>query len=507
MMSFQAMPLTDGAPPAQPVPTGRVAHKLGSGMSIRFQILLGFAAIALFAQTIGGTVIFLDARVNTRVEINAAQDMAERLAREAVEHVQYRSDGASALAALTFDLSKIRHVRFQVHDLDGTPVRSEHGLPVIHPYHGDAPSWFLRMIGDAGKNREVPVEFDGERVGTVLVASEAADEVAEIWQDFAVLAIVTMLIDVFILLMLYLATGRILAPLTELAQGLRDLENRRYRIKLPRPRVQELAVISDRFNAVADALAKADARNAELSRRLINAQDEERQHTAMELHDEVGPCIFGLRANLGSISKIAARLPKAEGAQLVARSNEMSDLIDHLQSVNRGVLERLRPMALGHIPITQLLEKLVSEFSGRYPQVDFSLSQHDLAEGYEDSVELTLYRCIQECLTNAVRHASPSKVSVSVAETRACLWRDSVSDIPCLTVAVQDDGVGLDPNAKRGRGLFGIEERVHMLGGRCSIRRLPSGSEVRFELKAASATTDTEPRLVNGRDDVGNPDS
>jgi two-component system sensor histidine kinase UhpB len=479
-------------------PKAQAEQGLGPMPSIRQQILLGFAVIAMIAQTIGGTVIFLNAQVSTRVEIEAAQDMAERLVHRAILHLQGSNDPENALTALTFNLSKIRHVRLWVEDLNGMRLMSKQDATALPPHHDNAPEWFLQLLSDVAEDRAIPIVVGDERIGTVVVASEAGDEVAEIWGDVALLAVITLLTDLVMLLLLYLAIGRILAPLTELAQGMRDLENHRYRIKRPRPRMQELAAITDRFNALADALARSRENNEVLSRRLITAQDEERRHTAKELHDEVGPCLFGLRANLGSIEKLATQLPQEQGQQLAARSSEMGDLINRLQSLNRGILERLRPMALGHMPITEILEKLVSEFAGRYPNIEFSLSLHSLAESYEDCIELTLYRCIQECLTNAVRHAEPNKVVVSVGEIRSGVWPDSATEIPFLTVSVQDNGIGLDPKAERGRGLLGMEERVHMLGGRCSFRRLANGSEMRFELSAGSKQHNLDPLAVNG---------
>src|SRR5207253_2475834 len=95
--------------------------------------------------------------------------------------------------------------------------------------------------------------------------------------------------------MLFILFGRVLDPLKGLVRGLSDLEQRHYRVRLPRPKARELATIADRFNALAEALGAARAENVSLSRRLVTAQDDERRRTALELHDEVGPCLFGLK--------------------------------------------------------------------------------------------------------------------------------------------------------------------------------------------------------------------
>src|SRR5258708_2550474 len=78
-------------------------------------------------------------------------------------------------------------------------------------------------------------------------------------------------------------------PPTPSAGGLADLERRNYRVRLRPPKAQELAAITERFNALAHALDAARAENEALNHRLITAQDDERKRTALELHDEVGP--------------------------------------------------------------------------------------------------------------------------------------------------------------------------------------------------------------------------
>src|SRR5262245_65479521 len=108
--------------------------------------------------------------------------------------------------------------------------------------------------------------------------------------------------------MLYLLFGRVLGPLTGVTRGLADLEQRNYQVRLPRPRAHELAAITDRFNALAQALDAVRAENERLNHRLITAQDDERRRTALELHDEVGRSLFGLKANASSIATAAREL-------------------------------------------------------------------------------------------------------------------------------------------------------------------------------------------------------
>jgi two-component system, NarL family, sensor histidine kinase UhpB len=237
-------------------------------------------------------------------------------------------------------------------------------------------------------------------------------------------------------------------------------------VRLPLPQARELSAIADHFNALALALETVHAENLRLNRRLITAQDDERRRTALELHDEVGPCLFGLKANASSIASAAQSLPDKARQNIAERLHDILGIIARLQTINRSMLDRLRPMALGHVPLKEMLGQLVHERTREQPQIAFSLEAGDLERSYGDSIDLTIYRCVQESLTNAVRHAQPKRVSVkldhSAAEAR-------------LVLTVADDGRGIDAAAAPGFGTRGMKERVEGLGGCYAVESEPGG--------------------------------
>jgi len=261
----------------------------------------------------------------------------------------------------------------------------------------------------------------------------------------------------------YLLVGRVLKPLTGLAAGLAELEHRRYRVRLERPQPAELAMITDRFNALAEALEATLAENQSLNRRLITAQDDERRRTALDLHDEVGPSLFGLKAHAASMAKAADALPEGAAADMKDRVRDLNAIIDHLQAINRGMLNRLRPMSLGQLPLADVLSQLVSGRAREYPQIRFSFAAEGIERSYGEPIDLTLYRCIQEGLTNVIRHAEATSVDVRIAAA------SGASAEPAVTLTVRDDGRGIDPLAPKGLGSLGMKERVEGLGGNYAI--------------------------------------
>jgi two-component system sensor histidine kinase UhpB len=283
---------------------------------------------------------------------------------------------------------------------------------------------------------------------------------------------------------IYVLFGRVLNPLNALARGLTDLEQRNYRVRLSHPGPHELAVITDRFNALAQALDAARDENARLTRRLITAQDDERRRMALDLHDEVGPSLFGLKAAATSIATVTREPATAQ--HVTARVREMLAIIDHLQALNRSLLNRLRPMALGHIPVAELVARLVRERAQQHPQIAFTFSAGRLQHRYGDSVDLTIYRCTQEALTNAIRHAEARTVTVALGETT-----EDAADHLVLTV--EDDGRGLAPSAPAGFGISGMRERVQALGGRFLLEHVAAGGlRVRIAIPPISTSSSTD---------------
>ena len=432
------------------------------GRSVRAQLLLVFVLIDLVAVVVAGSIAILRARTQSRVEMEASMRLAELLVGDVVNFAHQQVPVEQFLATLPGQLRSMRHVRIAIKDAAGTPVAS--APPAGGGYRTDrsasAPRWFAALVAAPIETRIVPVAVGGRSIGEVEIIGEPGDEIAEFWENAVTMGIVAALLNVAMIGILYVLFGRVLNPLTVLATGLADLEHQTYSVRVASPHARELAAIADRFNALALALETLRAENLRLNRRLITAQDDERRRTARELHDEVGPCLFGLKANASSIASAAAELPQKARQSVSARLHDILGIIEHLQVINRSMLDRLRPMALGHVPLQEMLEQLVSERARQHPQISFSLNADKLARSYGDSIDLTVYRCIQESLTNAIRHAHARHVTVDLGHAEA---------EGRLALTVRDDGSGMSPDSLAGFGIRGMQERVEGLGGRYII--------------------------------------
>jgi signal transduction histidine kinase len=192
----------------------------------------------------------------------------------------------------------------------------------------------------------------------------------------------------------------------------------------------------------------------ELSRQLLNAQEEERRRLSRELHDETGQGLMVLRFQL---EMLASEAGTQEGKSKIQESLE---LLDRTIEGLRRTIARLSPRVLEELGLITAIRReaqLVSRHTGITPHLD-------LAEGIgplSHDLEVAIYRSVQEALHNVAKHSQARNFTVNMqASTRK------------VSVEIEDDGVGFSLRMVRehGFGLTGIQERAAALGGSVKIR-------------------------------------
>jgi signal transduction histidine kinase len=217
--------------------------------------------------------------------------------------------------------------------------------------------------------------------------------------------------------------------------------------------------------AIAVDLSARIAREA-LSR-VVQAQELERRRLARELHDETGQALTSILLGLKALEE------RIEGDDARAAAHDLRELVvSTLQGVRRLAVE-LRPTALDDFGLVAALERLTHSFGEQTGiRVDFEPTLGP-GERLPADAETALYRIVQEALTNIVKHAHASRVSVLLTRHGGT-----------VKAMVEDDGRGFDPTAGRedGVGLLGMRERLALLGGRLEIESGEAGTTVVAEV-------------------------
>jgi PAS domain S-box-containing protein len=221
---------------------------------------------------------------------------------------------------------------------------------------------------------------------------------------------------------------------------------------------------------------KAEQSLQRLSGRLMELQDQERRRIARELHDSVGQCLTAVKINLEVVGRELASARLSDAAQKALA--EASVLADQCSSDTRTISHLLHPPLLDESGLSSAVRWYADGFATR---CGIALSL-DLPDGIRlpQQVETTLFRIVQECLTNIHRHSESSTAAI-----RLQMGAENV------TLEVRDQGQGMPANQLKrckgaagvvGVGIAGMRERVRQLGGRLEIDSGPKGTLVRAVL-------------------------
>lgn len=303
----------------------------------------------------------------------------------------------------------------------------------------------------------------GALVGTTLTL-HLAKFLSNTYELVAIFAISGLVVSILVNWITLRAAFRPLSALEQTVDQVRqgDFDVRAEQGSTSDPHIDAL---TDAFNGMLDAVARYRAQLHELSMRVVTAQEEERKRISRELHDDTAQA---LTAQL-------LRLKALEASGRTVEPALLSDLIEMtaqtLESV-RHMAHELRPPSLDDLGLHASLEGLVAQYQERFG-LRVLLSAERPKRRLPPEVELTVYRIVQEALTNVAKHARATRavVTLSVDPTR-------------VLARVEDDGVGFDPTVRdladgAGLGLFGMEERAMLIGGSLTIRSTPgSGTTV-----------------------------
>lgn len=226
-----------------------------------------------------------------------------------------------------------------------------------------------------------------------------------------------------------------------------------------RQRSDELLATREQERRFAEALVEAAARN-------VRVEEAERGRIAMDLHDSLGQGITALQTQIK-----LAELEAGESARVWTPG--LRELVEGMRDGVREVLEALRPAALRELGLAKAVDlgaiRSGAERAGARFDVDVFGSATGLGE-VDEAASVVAYRIVQEAVTNALRHGHAHRIRVRF---RIGWWPEG----PWSLVAVDDDGAGLSPGAREGRGIQGMRDRALLwAAGSASAGRVSGAS-------------------------------
>lgn len=230
---------------------------------------------------------------------------------------------------------------------------------------------------------------------------------------------------------------------------------------------EQIGLALDRSRLYDELRAKEKARGRLLAQ-LITAQEDERRRIARELHDETGQALTALVVNLDFL----VRHPVEEQA-LRERLVGVRDMAESTLAEVRRVIHEMRPTVLDDLGLDAAIHWLVKRYEPSGLEV--TVETRGLEQRLPGTLEITVFRLVQEACTNTVKHAGAGHLTIRV-----------VRQDQQLSVEVEDDGRGIDPTrlrSGRGMGLANLRERVGLAGGKLTVNSTPGkGTRIYAEL-------------------------
>ena len=443
-------------------------------MQLVTRLLLRLGVVGLLMLVLAFVLTLFAARQDMADEIDGSQRIGQLIT--ALSALQ-ESAPLDAQAQRIDQLNRsgtLRHFHVALLDRQGNRLTR-----TPEPVQASELPWLNRFVASESSVRSYALSLrqpDGNPVTVLLEPNpqpESSEAISSALMQMALFAALVLAL----VAALSLSVRRALAPLNEILDGIARIEAGDYGARIARCATRELNQIGQALNHLAAALTEQIAKQRELLHRLQDAQESERRRLAHELHDEFGQRLTAMQVDASYVLK-----QSAGQAALQACAQAMYDNSGSILSQLRGLLAQLRPYGLqddeeNDIALEEALRELVRQRQSRGEGgLDCRLRADLKGYALAPRLAVAVYRIAQEALTNAMRHANATQVSIEVSIDE---------DKRELIMSVTDDGRGLPDEATRlpalnGLGLAGIRERVLANQGQLQLLRAqPRGLELR----------------------------
>jgi len=253
-----------------------------------------------------------------------------------------------------------------------------------------------------------------------------------------------------------------------------ERQSRQYAAEAEKAKEALKTINEELASRVKERTAELEMRNSEiqdLSRRLLRAQDDERRRISRELHDSTGQLLVTLKLNL------AAMASSQNPAQMQVLMQGATAIVDEMTRQLRTMSYLLHPPLLDEAGLAPALKWYVEGFCQR-SEIEVQLDMPPNMERLPRDMELTIFRVVQESLTNVHRHSHSRTAEVKLK-----------TDVDRVFLEITDQGAGFPPSSrsetKNGRtvlygiGIRGMKERVQQFGGELIVKSDPSGTSLR----------------------------
>jgi len=430
-------------------------------VNLVLQVNLIIVLIFMIMCGLGIKNAFDDIRLRADHELNVSRDVASYAIDAQLQRLEMELSQPNVQVSQwnsrfhLEDLNELVHVDIELISDNGELLDSNHSQQ--SSAISEIPSWLENSLKSYLGHTEIismPIIFAGQFLGTIVIRPNLNAEwnviQKYIKRSFMPLILTFLIGSIFIAVIASL----ILSPVTEmLARQNKRTESSRSPVASLR--LNQLLTVNRQLKLLKQCYLDTVKKNDVLNQQLIMIQETERKQLSAELHDEIGQHLTAIQFDVNAI-KNSASLDEAKISAVAIGS-----IHNRMTGIFRSMLQRLRPPELDELGVQGAITELFNYWVSRHPQHHAYLSIEGDFKQLDEYRQLTLYRLVQECLTNVSRHAGEEALDVKVS-------------IRCNTnlvsLNVTDNGIGYHSClATNGYGLSGMRDRVEALSGSIDI--------------------------------------
>jgi two-component system, NarL family, sensor histidine kinase UhpB len=421
-------------------------------MSLRYQINLRIVLTSVIILLLGGVITIWQARVSVKTELDSSLNLASQLIQLNFPKLsQHGAVDVDAWLPRFVSLEQTRHLTIQLKQPTGEIVNfAAKAKPTTDRM---PPQWFVHLLSaQSPKIEQQLTNADGGQI-SLIVQANPIDEISEAWKESCAFFFTLMIMTAITFLAVNLLFNKTIKSISIIVEALKAIEQGNYQQKLPDFSTQEYDGIAKAINHMTEVLDTTNKENSALTCHTLQIQEDERQHLAKELHDELGQSLTAI--------KVMATTSKNDNAETGQIADTIISICDHLITVVRSMMRNLHPLILTELGLAASLEDLLNHWSQRHPELSLTLKCPDVVDKLEQKITIQVFRIVQESLTNIVRHAQATEATIHL----------EIASGKMLRLEVTDNGRGCTlTETKKGFGLLGIRERIKGLGGELNIQ-------------------------------------
>lgn len=425
-------------------------------MSLRLRLNLLITTLMLLFMVALGWVILEETRVSIRERVEAATRVTVQLMDTVIASSTMNPEFGfthEVLKGFLEHLGYVRSNKITLTDLQGKLLYES--PPSKYRSNVRPPQWFANWVAPEPEKVERLIRF-----GRLTIESSAEGSIREAWGSLQQLMWIGLGFFIVLNGMVYWMLGHWLKPLQPILGAINRMEKGDLDARLPEFDLPEFEKIGHSLNRMAESLAaeRQLEENRQLTHLIQSHIEEERRSLARELHDELGQYVTAIKTFAVAI----ANKSRHNAPEIEASAKTIVAAANHIYDGMHDIIRQLRPGSLDNLGLAETLRDAVNVVQRQQPEMKIDLMLDGRLHALGETLNINIYRIVQEALNNAVKHAEANQMQI----------RLSMTDAGELQLVIHDNGRGMDIHAvdqTNHFGLLGMRERVQALHGSFNV--------------------------------------